>query len=241
MRWIYLSPHLDDAVLSAGGLIYEKVHAGKRVEIWTIVCGFPPPGELTPFAQYLHARWGTTTAEATVRLRRDEDSRAAGMLGAKTLHFDVPDCIYRRGPGGEALYEDVFIEPHPLESNLPATIASTLSERLMPQDRVVCQFAIGNHVDHILVRRTAESLNRPLWYAADLPYHFKQPGELAKQISGMKAVRRPITEAGLKAWIEAILAYRSQLSTVFDDLDLIEPEIRKFIAEWGGFPLWRPL
>lgn len=41
MRWIYISPHLDDAVLSAGGLIYEQTRAGHEVEIWTFMCGFP--------------------------------------------------------------------------------------------------------------------------------------------------------------------------------------------------------
>ena len=41
MRWIYLSPHLDDAVFSAGGLIYEQTQAGTPVEIWTIMCGDP--------------------------------------------------------------------------------------------------------------------------------------------------------------------------------------------------------
>ena len=28
MRWIYLSPHFDDAVLSCGGLIWEQTHSG---------------------------------------------------------------------------------------------------------------------------------------------------------------------------------------------------------------------
>jgi hypothetical protein len=37
MRWIYLSPHLDDAALSAGGLIYEQTQAGIQVEIWTFI------------------------------------------------------------------------------------------------------------------------------------------------------------------------------------------------------------
>ncbi|MCE7860069.1 MAG: PIG-L family deacetylase, partial [Chloroflexi bacterium CFX2] len=28
MRWIYLSPHLDDAALSAGGWIFDQTRAG---------------------------------------------------------------------------------------------------------------------------------------------------------------------------------------------------------------------
>ena len=94
-------------------------------------------------------------------------------------------------------------------------------------------------MDHILVRQAAERLDRPLWYTADLPYHFKQPGALEEQSAGMETFRIPLAEASLEAWIEAILAYRSQLSTVFDDADRIEPDIRGFYAAWGGFPLWR--
>ena len=41
MRWIYISPHLDDAVLSAGGLLYDQAQKGIPVEIWTVVCGYP--------------------------------------------------------------------------------------------------------------------------------------------------------------------------------------------------------
>ncbi|MBA4379671.1 MAG: PIG-L family deacetylase, partial [Anaerolinea sp.] len=58
MRWIYISPHLDDAVLSCGGLIWEQSHAGTQVEIWTVCTGDPPEGPLSPFAEVLHAEWG---------------------------------------------------------------------------------------------------------------------------------------------------------------------------------------
>ena len=159
MRWIYISPHLDDAVLSAGGFIYEQTRAGNPIEIWTIVCGYPPPGELTPFAQLLHQQWGTGTAEETVRLRRGEDMQAISIVGAKAIHFDVPDCIYRRGPDGDPLYLDIFVQPHEAEAHLPDQIAQFIAPRLETDDRVICQLGIGGHVDHILVRQAAERLN----------------------------------------------------------------------------------
>ena len=238
MRWIYISPHLDDAVLSAGGFIYEQTRTGIPVEIWTIVCGYPPQGELTPFAQYLHQQWGTGIAEETVNLRRAEDVKAANILGAKTVHFDVPDCIYRRGPDGEPLYLNVFVQPHEAESHLPDQIAQTIAPRLKPDDQVICQLGIGGHVDHIIVRQAVERLKRPLWYVADVPYLFNQPGELALKTAGMKESLQSITEAGLQSWIEAVLAYASQLSTLFDSTENMKEEIYSFYAEREGFPLW---
>jgi len=238
MRWIYLSPHLDDAALSAGGFIFEQTEAGIPVEIWTIVCGYPPPGELTPLAQVEHFQWGTGSADETVSLRRAEDVKAAGILGAKPVHFDVPDCIYRRGPDGEPLYMNIFVEPHEAEADLPEEIAQTLLPLLLPDDRLICQFGIGGHVDHILVRQAAERLGRPLWYAADLPYLFTQPGELALHTGGMKESLHPITEAGLEAWIDASLAYESQLSVLFASPEKMSADISSYCSERGGFPLW---
>lgn len=238
MRWIYISPHLDDAVLSAGGFIYEQTQVGIPVEIWTIVCGYPPPGELTLRAQVEHYQWGTGTAKETIDLRRAEDLQAASIVGAKAVHFDVPDCIYRRGPDGEGLYLDIFVQPHKAEAYLPDQIAETITPRLRADDQVICQLGIGGHVDHILVRQAAERLNRPLWYAADVPYLFKQPEELTPQVAGMKESLHTITEAGLKVWVEAVLAYRSQLSPLFESPGMIEEQIRAYCSQQEGLRLW---
>jgi LmbE family N-acetylglucosaminyl deacetylase len=239
MRWIYISPHLDDAALSAGGFLYDQSQAGIPVEIWTIICGYPPPGELTPFAQVLHHVWGTGTAEETVKLRRAEDVEAARILGVETVHFDIPDCIYRRGPDTEPLYLDIYVQPHAAEAQLPDQIAQTIAPRLHPDDQVICQLGVGDHVDHILVRQAAEQLNRPLWYTADLPYLFKQPGELAPLVAGMEESVYAITEAGLRAWVEAALAYESQLSSLFESKEQVEEDIRAYYAERSGFSLWQ--
>jgi LmbE family N-acetylglucosaminyl deacetylase len=238
MRWIYLSPHLDDAVLTAGGFLYEQTRAGNQVEIWTVVCGFPPPGELTPFAQLLHQQWGTGTAKETVQLRRAEDKEAAQIVGAESLHFDVPDCIYRRGPDGEPLYLDIYVEPHEAESGLPGQIAQTIKSKLKPDDQIICQLGVGGHIDHVLVRQAVELLNRPLMYTADIPYFFWKPEQLAPLVTGMKESLYTITEAGLNAWVEAVLAYKSQLSTLFESPEKAREEIRAYYYERGGFSIW---
>src|SRR6185436_21064645 len=105
MRWIYLSPHLDDAALSAGGLIYDQTQSGMPVEIWTFMCGDPHLKEYSPLTQTLHTQWGFADAQETVRGRRQEDHQAANILGAKAVHFDFLDCIYRRDKNGKWLYE----------------------------------------------------------------------------------------------------------------------------------------
>ena len=238
MSWIYISPHLDDAVLSAGGLIHDQIQAGMQVEIWTILCGFPPQGELSPFAQVLHYQWGIPSVDELIRSRRAEDERACEIVGAKPIYFDYLDCIYRRGKNNDWLYSYIFVPPHEDEADLPARIAESISARLEPTDQLVCQLGLGSHVDHILVRRAVELLQRPLLYYTDIPYLFKTPEELAPNTAGMKANAYTVSEAGLRSWQEAIAAYESQISSLFESPDHMRSQIRQYWSENNGIPLW---
>jgi len=240
MRWIFISPHLDDAVLSAGGLIHDLTLAGTRVEIWTVICGFPPHEELSPFAQVLHHQWGFSSAEETVRLRRAEDMRAADGVGATPVHFDFPDCIYRRGPDGEWLYPlGVFGSPRDEEAGLPVAIEAALRPRLQPDDVVACPLTIGHHVDHVTVRKAAELLGRPLIYFADIPYLLNQPEELEPLVKGMQVETRLVSSAGLTAWVDGIAAYASQVPMLFETNELMKEKIEEYGRP--GLRLWRRL
>jgi hypothetical protein len=66
-------------------------------------------------------------------------------------------------------------------------------------------------VDHVLVRQGAELLGRPLRYDIDVPYIFLKPEEFGPKSLEMEESVQSITESGLEHWMEATLAYRSQL------------------------------
>ena len=241
MRWIYLSPHLDDAALSAGGLIYEQTQSGIPVEIWTFMCGDPHLVEYSPFAQSLHVQWGFADAVETIYKRRIEDTNAANILGAKVLHFDFLDCIYRRDAQGNWLYpEGVFGTIRPEDADLPAQIAAAITPRLQPDDVLVCQLGVGSHVDHVLVRQAAELLGRPLIYDIDMPYFLYKSNEFGEKAAGMKESTRRITEASLEPWIEAVIAYKSQLLSLNEVVSTPEnarASIRAYWEKWGGVRL----
>jgi LmbE family N-acetylglucosaminyl deacetylase len=240
MRWIYLSPHLDDAVLSAGGLIYEQSHSGIPVEIWTFMCGFAPEDAVSPFAELLHKLWGFSSAEETTRKRREEDRQAAALVGATIRHFDFLDCIYRRGADGEWLYTDVFTPPRPEDAALPSQIAAEITRHLAPGDVLVCQLAVGSHVDHVLVRQGAELLGHSLRYDIDVPYIFLKPEELGQKSVGMQETVHSVTEVGLSAWKEATLAYKSQLPVLgeaFETPEKTRNSIHSYWEAYGGIRL----
>ena len=232
MRWIYLSTHLDDAVLSAGGLIYEQTKSGVPVEIWTFMAGVPTDTEFSPFAQQLHTQWGFSSADETVNARREEDKRAASLVGAMTLHFDFLDCIYRRDKNGKWPYYEISIPPHEMDAGLPQKIAEAISARIKPDDVLVCQLSVGSHVDHVIVRQAAELLGRPLVYDIDIPYLFYKPEELTPKSAGMKKTVYSITEAGLKRWQEAVLIYKSQLPVLGEAMETPSKACKSIQSYW---------
>ena len=190
MRWIYLSPHFDDAVLSCGGLIYEQTRQGLQAEIWTIFAGDAPAGLLSPLALRCHVDWGIPDVHELVAARRDEDQAAAAIVGAEIVHFSLPDCIYRRSADGQSLYPDeVFVPFHPFDQGLDGDIAVVMAAELEADDILVVPLAIGDHVDHRLARLAAERLHRPLRYYADIPYVLRQP-EATRDSGGVARLRK---------------------------------------------------
>ena len=240
MRWIYISPHYDDGVLSCGGLIYEQTRHNVPVEIWTVCAGFPPKDRpLTALAQRIHKQWRTKSGRGTIILRRREDRAAAEAVGATVRHFPVPDCIYRRSPKGTPLYpEGVFDPPHAGDARLPDSMAVMLQSGLRKADVVVSPLSIGHHVDHVLTRLGVERTGRTLLYYADTPYVLNHPRELGPCSRGMSSTLFPISKPGLKAWLDGISAYKSQIEMLFDTDVKMREDIREYWNRDKGIRLW---
>lgn len=243
MRWIYLSPHFDDVVLSCGGLVVEQRRAGDAVAVWTVCAGQPNPDQaLSPFAGTLHARW--QTGPEAVLLRRAEDENALARLDAQTRYWNLPDCIYRRLPGGGWLVngEDDLWQPlHPLEQPVVDQLTAWIEAGLKPGDRLVCPLTLGNHVDHHLVRAAAEAAGQPLVYYPDYPYAVREGVNLAEKTGpGWQRNCQPVGSAALAAWQDAIAAYTSQISTFWGGLEEMRAAIAQYAAASGGACLYWP-
>lgn len=241
---IYLAPHLDDAALSCGGQIAALTRAGRRVLVVTVMAGDPPTDIENDYIRSLHVRW-ELERDATVQ-RRGEDIAACAILGADYLHWPVADCIYRLHPAtGAPIYlsdEDIFGDVHPAEQPLIAEIAQLLKE-LPPHGQCYAPLTVGHHVDHLLVAEAARlAFGDDLLFYEDYPYA-QQPGKLAAVVGAPPVSWRPavmpLTEAKIAAKIEAILAFRSQLSTFFTDRADLERQVKGYAASVGGERVWR--
>lgn len=239
MRWIVISPHFDDAVLSCGGLIWEQTHSGIPVEIWTVNAGDPPHGPVSELITRIHTVWKTGTPQETVDVRRIEDQNAARQVGATVRQLNMVDAIYRRTHTGSLMYtQDVFDPIHPREAGIVEEAALQITRELNEFDTIICPLALGGHVDHVITRRAVESLGRPLWYYADIPYLFKHEDELDPATDGLNAKTFFISDQGLATWQEGIAAYASQLSSLFENLQDMRTQIEDYRLSRGGLTIW---
>lgn len=239
MRWIYISPHLDDAVFSAGGVIYEQASSGIPVEIWTVMPGLPEERILSSFAIRLHNRWGVASPEEAIHMRRMENEKAAEIVGAKTFYLNFVDSMYRLGTSRKFLYERSFGKLHEDDEDLPQQIAIAITKNLRSEDVLVVPLAFGGHVDHVIVRKAAKLLARPLFYYVDVPYLFDAPGSLWWKTIGMVKVAHLISENGLNHWLRAIQAYESQIKMEFNTLESMQKIITAYWVKDRCLYFWK--
>ncbi len=239
---LYLAPHLDDVALSCGGQIAQRTQRGDRVLIVTVTAGDPPTENLPPFAQAHHQSWHLN-AETVVAERRAEDARSAQILGADYCHLNLLDAIYRRSStDGQALYNDdsqLFSEVAPAEAVLIEQLTEQLV-RLPSADLIISPLAVGGHVDHRLVRQSAEQAFPTLAYYEDYPY--VQWGGLGDVVVGnWESTLIPLSADELATKIEAITAYQSQIDHLFESLEDMRQCIIAYTEQIGGERLWQKI
>jgi len=243
---VYLSPHLDDAVFSCGGVIYQQTSLGEDVLVVTICAGEPPTDQLSPFAQGLHERWGID--QASVEVRREEDLHACARLGAQVLHLPVPEAIYRLGTDGTPFYaseEAIFGELHPSEDELQDQVAGMLASMLAGLLEEICLGDVpvyvptgyGGHVDHHLLRGAVSRLEINALYYRDFPYAMRgMDVSPSFELPSGEEVRIRLLDHEIRVWAEAVKEYESQLSTFWTDIQTIEGELQIAHDQMGGIP-----
>lgn len=212
-RWIFLSPHLDDAVISCGGLICA-LGSECDVEVWTLFASAPWAGPYSEVARWLHSVSGGSTGIRLAWRRRREDRAATRKVGAGLRHWKWKDAAYRTGSNGGFLYKDVLSPTwNPLDEKLIQEISARLRSELRDTDILVVPLGVGNHVDHLIVRRAAETaLHSRIIYYPDLPYAATGPGDVAKAAGTMSRFSYNLSDSHIQTWIDAIYCYATQIA-----------------------------
>jgi LmbE family N-acetylglucosaminyl deacetylase len=196
---LVVSPHLDDAVLSAGQFI-----AGRPgTVVVTMLAGAPDPPVTKPW----DVQCGFETSQEAIESRRAEDENALAELNATPVHLNFLDEQY-----GLARVEDLtaaLIEQ--VEHHRPEFVLGPLGVQ---------------NSDHQRVREALlnAKLSVPVWLYEDLPYSVKEPQIAAAALDWVRG-RGNTPQSGLlgngplASKRAALRCYRSQMPHLnFDEI-----------------------
>ena len=216
-RVLAVSPHLDDAVFSAGGTLAQHADAGDEVTVLTCFTGnvARPAG----FALACQLDKGLDETADYMALRRNEDVAACTEIGAKALHWPFLEAPHRGYESAEALFGGV-LGSDAIEAKLAPALAEVMAT-LQP-DLVYGPWGVGNHVDHIVVRSALERVASEFIWWEDYPYAMRE----TQPPSGIH--RRAISQRFAERKIAATLCYESQIGFQFGGTN----KARRALANW---------
>jgi LmbE family N-acetylglucosaminyl deacetylase len=185
---LFVSPHLDDAVLSCGALI-SHLAASTSVIVATVFTA-DAPGPHTLSARAFLRQCGSRDAAQLFHVRQAEDYAVVQRAGALPVHLGFSDALFRRRPAGAgwswtARLIPEFSHMYPtyrfhigrgqISQFDEVTITDALAAinglaRSMVVDSVFFPLAIGLHVDHVICRTIGDRFQGNKIFYADFPY-----------------------------------------------------------------------
>ncbi|MHB1174428.1 MAG: PIG-L deacetylase family protein [Sulfuriferula sp.] len=174
-RVVILSPHLDDAALSCGGLLNFLTGRKASCLVISIYCGNPPVVQNRDGTHRTPQRKGYVNP----KLRRREDVAAMHAADADFVHLGFPDGIYRRSPlTNQFIYRhahEKWVAPRVDDLAHVEELYLILQRLCLNLGRIllVSPMGIGQHVDHTIVARVAlrlAELGPSLLFYEDFPY-----------------------------------------------------------------------
>lgn len=241
----FISPHLDDAVLSAGDLIAyladkTSVHV---VSIFTTASSRP----YTFSAKAFLRQSGFTDALQLFEARKLEDNEVLKSLGVKGTHLNFVDAALRKRKNLNNIVSRIaklipeFGHTYPIHrihihSNKIKSEDSLLIEEISHALRkivegkkqfvVFCPLATNTHIDHVLTRKICEGIfEHPILWS-DFPYN--STWEVCSPSNDMELFTMDFDR---KKKLAAILGYKTQVKAMFPSGEVpLKPE-RFFVPQ----------
>lgn len=205
-----LSPHLDDAVLSA----WATLRRGGDVLVVNVFDGVPPPGTLGGWDRAT----GASDSSARMRERLEEDRAALAIAGVPAASLGLLEHDYRGEPPA------------------PGALGDALAGAVAGRAEVWAPAGIGGHPDHVAVRDWALAAGldgAAVHLYADLPYAVSH-GWPAR-VDGAEPEAHVLAADEAERKLSALAEYRSQI----DALDagaaglLRDPAAVRYEVSWA--------
>ena len=234
-KYIFVSPHLDDAVLSCCYLIQKLKSLGKKINIISVftASSYPPYSKV---AKDFIFKCGYKDADKLFDDRKIEDKKAQKFLGCSYIHLDFIDAAwrtvaYKKGTGLINKTRHILNFPNYLygnEKNLFSgcykkqdhELIKILSQKFNDivnqanETIILSPLGIGGHVDNVIVRESLRKLSDRIIYWEDYPYSLKQ-GCTAEFLNKYKYKPYFEIQGDSKLKEKAIRFYNSQLKGLF--------------------------
>ncbi|MDP5278674.1 PIG-L family deacetylase [Sphingomonas sp. DG1-23] len=202
-RWVFVSPHADDAIWSVGGIIA----CCSAMRETTLVTIFAPPPD----------------CRAT---REAEDRAAAGVLGCRLVSLGLPEARSRRNETGNLYRSSLALRRKPLANDpAAAAVGSAVAEVFPGASAIFVPLATHSHVDHVIVRDAVLACAEPsiaIMAYPEFPYHRHKTESLSQN---------PALPCDPVAWLAAATLYSTEAIAMFGTRERFEHALRDFISE----------
>jgi len=190
VKCLFLSPHLDDAVLSCGALMAALAgHCSLTVVTIFTAAG---PGPHTRAAWSFMRQCSATDAATLFSARRAEDQEVLEGLGVSHLHLGIADALYRRRKIDSSAAKHLgrllpeLMHRYPTyrfdiakgrvargDRQLIADLTTQMSDliRQTSAGLLFCPIGVGRHVDHLITRTIGQQYPDRVIYYSDFPYN----------------------------------------------------------------------
>lgn len=246
----FISPHLDDAILSCGGLIKYLLNK-TQVSVATVFTE-ASPAPYTLSAKAFLSQCDFNEAGSLFKKRRKEDMILMKRLNIKNIHFHFQDALWRKKIKSgwfkkylaEFLPEFGHIYPtyrfhaisgrvSGMDRDLLENIKKQLAIIFQNKERfaVFCPLALGNHVDHIIVRDIVSGLFKNAIFWSDFPYNMakKEKNNRFVEKNKLESFSRNVLP---KEKAELIFCYGTQIKAMFPQGVPIIPEVYYYNKEY---------
>lgn len=231
IRCLFISPHLDDAILSCGGLIF---YLNERKVPVTIMNVFSE-GATKPYTLSARVHLYLTnhkSAKDLYRERRKEDKFVLGKLGLKSINLGFIEALYRKRKVGRVRLILGRILPeiiHVYRTYHFGILSGDISKEKLLEEKIsgklrtqigghkntliFCPLGLGVHVDHILVRQACSNNFEKLIYWYDFPYKDKKAE--TENFTNVHRLEKYLFDKNIKEKKGLISGYQSQIRTLF--------------------------
>ena len=233
MPCVFISPHLDDAILSSGGLLLRLASKTETTVVTVFTEALLPPYTFSTRVN-LKMCGGHKDARELFKLRREEDIAACKAIGARHVHLGFQDASFRKKENasiisraiGKIFPEADHIYPTYRFNIISGKISKNDKHTLMMLEKklrlfkkkagnciIFCPIGLGGHVDHIIVREVCRKVFPTVVFWEDYPYNLKTE---SRHNSVQKTVLGPLDMSGLEEEkLRMIYFYKSQVEPMF--------------------------